>query len=122
MGGLNCFDIDHEDQHKVITVGQERKITFWDLQKTNSDKVVESSPFNGETDELFSVALSSDNKIVATGGSLGIVRIWEYPSMKFLTECKGHSNDITCLKFSPDNKQLISTGNDGLILVWNIFL
>jgi hypothetical protein len=33
MGGLNGFCIHPADQSKVITVGQERSITYWDMKK-----------------------------------------------------------------------------------------
>lgn len=53
---------------------------------------------------------------------LGIVRIYDYESGSFITDCRGHSNAVTCVKFAPDDKQVISTGRDGLVIVWNVFL
>ena len=43
--------------------------------------IYESSPYPGETDELFAVSVSPDGKFFATGGSLGIVRVWRYPAV-----------------------------------------
>lgn len=53
---------------------------------------------------------------------MGIVRIYDYGSGAFITECRAHSNSITSVKFSPDDKQIVSTGRDGLVAVWNYFL
>lgn len=121
MGGINCFAISPEDEQKVVTVGQERSVTFWDLRKSNAEQILESSPVPGESDELFCVSVSCDGQLFATGGSLGTVRVWDYNTGECLNESKGHSNTITSIAFSPDNKQLISTGRDGLVLVWNLF-
>jgi hypothetical protein len=33
MGGINCFAIAPLDNNKFLSVGQERKITYWDLRK-----------------------------------------------------------------------------------------
>jgi WD40 repeat protein len=33
MGGVNGFSIAPSDQNKFVSVGQERKITYWDLRK-----------------------------------------------------------------------------------------
>jgi hypothetical protein len=34
MGGVNDFSIAPSDNNKFLSVGQERKITYWDLRKT----------------------------------------------------------------------------------------
>lgn len=121
MGGINSFAFHPEDQNKILSVGQERKITYWDLQKSEADALVDSSTNPNESDEQFSVDISKDGKYFATGGALGILRIWDYSEGKIVCENAGHSNTITTVKFTPDGKQIISTGRDGLVLVWNIF-
>jgi len=122
MGGVNCFSIAPSDNNKFVSVGQERKITYWDLRKSNPEVVLESSPYRGESDELISICVSNNNKYFVTGGQLGIVRIYDFSSGDFITECRAHSNNITSVRFSPDDKQIISTGRDGLVVVWNFFL
>jgi WD40 repeat protein len=69
-----------------------------------------------------SIAISHNNKYFATGGSLGVVRLYDFSNGLFITECRAHSSMVTCVKFSPDDKQLVSTGRDGLVIVWNFFL
>ncbi len=66
--------------------------------------LLESSPYHGESDELFSVSISHNNKYFATGGQLGILRIYHFETGKFITEKRGHSNSITSVRFSPDDK------------------
>ena len=83
---------------------------------------MESSPYKGESDELMSIAISSNNKYFVTGGALGVVRIYDFSNGAFLNECRAHSSSVTCVKFSPDAKQIVSTGRDGLVVVWNFFL
>ena len=83
---------------------------------------MESSPYKGESDELMSIAVSSNNKYFATGGALGVVRIYEFATGAFITVCRAHSSCITCVRFSPDDRQLVSTARDGLVVVWNFFL
>jgi len=53
---------------------------------------------------------------------MGIVRIYDYQTGGFVTDCRAHSNSILSLRFSPDGKQIVSTGQDGLIAIWNVFL
>ena len=122
MGGLNSFAIAPLDNNKFLTVGQERKITYWDLRKTQPEVVLESSPYKEETDELNSIAISRNNKYFVVGGALGILRIFEFSNGRFVDDCRAHSNSISSVAFSPDDKQIISTGKDGLVAVWNVFL
>jgi len=122
MGGINAFAIAPLDNNKYISVGQEKKITYWDLRKANPEAVLESSPYRGETDELNAIAISNSNKYFVTGGQAGVVRLYDFASGTFIVDCKAHSRAITSLAFSADDRQVISTGRDGLVAVWNIFL
>lgn len=121
MGGINSFTFHPENQNKVLSVGQERKVTYWDLQKSDEEAVINSSSNPSESDELFSIDISKDGSLFVTGGALGVLRIWDYNEGRCISEHSGHSNTITSVKFTPDGKQIISTGRDGLVLVWNIF-
>jgi WD40 repeat protein len=68
------------------------------------------------------VDVSHNNKHFVTGGTMGIVRLYEFSSGKFVAEKRSHSNTVTCVKFTPDDKQIVSTGRDGLVIVWNCFV
>ena len=105
-----------------MSVGQERKITYWDLRKSQPEVILESSPFKGDSDELMSVCISHNNKYFVTGGMSGVVRVYDFSNGTFIADCKAHSNTVTCVKFSSDDKQIVSTGKDGLVVVWNFFL
>ena len=76
MGGINCFAMSPLDNNKYISVGQERKITYWDLKRVNAEAVLDSSPFKGESEELNTVAISHNNKYFAVGGAIGVLRIY----------------------------------------------
>ena len=104
MGGVNNFSIASQDNNRYISVGQERKITYWDLRKTQPEQILESSPFKGESDELMSISISHNNKYFVTAGQLGIVRIYDFLTGAFITECRAHSNSVTSVRFSPDDK------------------
>jgi WD40 repeat protein len=78
MGGINSFALAPLDNNKFLSVGQERKITYWDLRKAYAETILESSPYKGESDELNSVAISNSNKYFAVGGVSGVLRLFEF--------------------------------------------
>jgi WD40 repeat protein len=74
------------------------------------------TPLQQSKDEMLAVAFSADGKWLATGGTDGIVRVFEGTTPK--TELKGHSDWITSLAFSPDGKLLASASADKTARVW----
>ena len=105
------------DEMSVVTIGSERKLTFWHLSEQNAVHVVPGA----HDAEGLCLCLSHDNSLIATGGADERVRLWTYPDGQPLAVGEGHSGRIVDVKFSPDDKQLISVGADGNIFVYNVF-
>ena len=118
MGGINGIALT-KDQTLVITVGQEKRATFWDLRDQNPKTVKDLSP--DLSDEAHKVVVSHSGRYLATGGTAQLLKIWDVETMELIASQEGHSGGIMDLKFSPDDKQLVSVGEDGIILVWNIY-
>jgi WD40 repeat protein len=118
-GGVNNFRINPIDENIVISVGQDRKITHWDLRYPQPIKIISSNPYGkiDQADELFGLAISNDGHYVSTGGALGIIRTYDLTnSLGFVGEYFAHSKTCSGLAYTYDNKYLISTGHDSLIL------
>jgi WD40 repeat protein len=72
------------------------------------------------TGHIFSVAISSDDRLLASGGEDRTVRIWDRKTGHCLLRLQGHSARIWSVVFSPDNRLLISAGHDQTIRIWDI--
>lgn len=99
----------------VLSVGQERKLTYWDMRQTDPINLV---PIGREQ---LCVCASSNGNVVAVGGVDAIVRLYDTLEYALLAECVGHSDAVLALMFSPDDRQLVSTGADGCVLIWNVY-
>ena len=66
------------------------------------------------------VRISYDNKLLATGGDDGILRIWTFPDLNAVHEIEAHEKEIDDIEFSPDNTKAVSISKDARALVWDI--
>ena len=89
-----------------------RRVNFAGANLTDSD-------FIKVFGTLFAVAFSPDGKLLATGGSDGVVRCWEVTSGREILTCKGHSSWVRSVAFSPDGKTLASGSSDKSIKLWD---
>ncbi|XP_055681044.1 prolactin regulatory element-binding protein isoform X2 [Lutzomyia longipalpis] len=66
------------------------------------------------------VRLSLDCKVMATGGTDGRLRLWNFPRMTKLRDIAAHSKELDDLDFSPDGKLVVSIAKDGLGVIWDV--
>nr|SVE72997.1 EOG090X07XQ [Ceriodaphnia reticulata] len=65
------------------------------------------------------VKISSNGKLMATGGCDGYLRLWQFPTFKPLRDIKAHEKEIDDVDFSPDCQKVVSVSKDGCAFVWN---
>lgn len=66
----------------------------------------------GHSDKVRSVAFSKDGRMLASGGSDFVIKLWDIPTGKEVRTLTGHLASVVALAFSPDGKLLASRGKD----------
>ncbi|MDB6026814.1 MAG: repeat protein [Verrucomicrobiales bacterium] len=74
----------------------------------------------GHKDILYSLALSPDGKILATGGYDQKIILWDTATGKEIKTLKGHNGCVFGLAFRPDGKILASASGDRTVKLWNV--
>lgn len=105
-----------QDESQLLTVGSDRKITYWDATDCSTIREIEGS----KTAEIHSVDISPNGELFVTGGGDRILKLWSYDEGQCLKLGLGHSGGITRAKFSPDGTRLVSVGDEGTIMVWKL--
>ena len=74
----------------------------------------------GHNKKVSSVAITSDNKYIVSGGEDNTVRIWNLKDRTQEAVLEGHSDSVISLAITSDSKYIVSCGNDKTVRIWNL--
>ncbi|CAG8773751.1 8989_t:CDS:2, partial [Racocetra persica] len=80
----------------------------------------EVKKFDGHTNHVLALAVSSDENYMVSGGSDKKINIWSAKDDKLLKCFTQHKDSVSGLVFRKGNNQLYSASQDRTIKVWNI--
>ena len=69
---------------------------------------------------VWSVAFSSDGKLLATGDNSGQVNVWNLQNHQAVTQLHADSDSVYTVQFSPNNQILAGAGYAGKVKLWNV--
>ena len=84
--------------------------------KFNGEKYLE---WETDRQEVGVLAISPDERVLATAGRRGSVSLWSLETGKLLKQWSAHTKTVTSLHFSPDSSSLLTTG-DGKAYRWDL--
>jgi WD40 repeat protein/serine/threonine protein kinase len=69
---------------------------------------------------VLSLAVSPDGKWVASGNSLGTVRVWPLAAPKQVRTYHWHPTTVTSLSFNHNATRLVSAGHENYFVIWDL--
>ena len=70
---------------------------------------------------LYSLAVSPDSKLIASGGDDDYIILWNTRDGTQLKKLKGHMKSISYILFSDDSKRIIAGDYGGNIHIWDFY-
>ncbi|MEW6436900.1 MAG: WD40 repeat domain-containing protein [Pseudomonadota bacterium] len=74
-------------------------------------------PLFKKAGSIWSVAVSPDQSLIASGNSDNAVRIWDAKTYRLIRSIFGHKSDVTAVAYAPDGHTLAS-GSDHFVKIW----
>ncbi len=114
------------DGQQLASAGNEGKVILWDVAggKQSAEFIAEPpTPANSPPKlplVVHALAYSPDGKLLATGGSDGIIHLLNPADGKVVRSLPGHTSAITALTFHPAGAVLASSSKDGKVILWDV--
>jgi WD40 repeat protein len=109
------------DGHWLVSAHQDGKLILWDVINSRQQRMFDSL-HKGEA--VFSVSISSDGKLLASGGGDNSIVILKMPSLEVLDRLDEHRDRVQSVAFIPDNnlglRLLASGGIDNRVKLFEI--
>lgn len=103
------------DGRRVLASGEGGVINLWSLAPATSTSLALDA---GASNDLRTVALSPDGRLVATGSSAGTAAIYDVATGLRLRAFAGHTARVTSVAFA--GAALVSASEDGSAAVWDV--
>jgi WD40 repeat protein len=106
---------------KLVTASFDKTIRVWNPKTGREERKILGQIGAGNEGLIFSIALSPDGKLLASGGFFlpnHKIRLYDFQTGEQLQTLKGHENVVQDLAFSPDGRWLASGSNDKTVRLW----
>jgi len=124
--------------HEYVAVATGNKVTFWDITNGEMNEALTlQTPTEDESVRVLSLAVASNNSVLAVGSDDGNVTVWDLNTraMKFhkcsygdeqtnersvCNESGSGDTDIRGITFTANGKQLITGSSDNRAWLWDV--
>ena len=76
--------------------------------------------FAGHSDDVKSIAITSNSETVVTGGYDGKVCVWDLSNFSLLAQFENHGLSVLSVVISSNDEYAISSSLDKTVFIWNL--
>ncbi|XP_074454376.1 transducin beta-like protein 3 [Larus michahellis] len=128
VGAVSCSRLK---ESFIVTSSQDCTIKIWNIPESLTSKAkaaLISSPEilhakvteRGHDKDINSVAVSPNDKLIATGSQDRLAKLWSCSDCSLLGVFTGHKRGIWCVQFSPVDQILATSSADGTLKLWGL--
>jgi hypothetical protein len=118
---VKLWDVASGQELRTLKSGNSNKTVINMSGSESADDVPARMKIMGDRAEgIWSVALSPDDKILASGSTDRTIRLWDVATGQELRTLTGHEDRVTSVLFSPNGKTLASASDDETVKLWQV--
>ncbi len=108
-------DLEISDDGTKLVAAVRNLVKSWDV-----NTLQEIRSIKGPRLDINSIAISPDNRTVATANKEGTIMLFDVVTGRRISTLEGHSGWVLSLSFSPDGQYLYSGAEDKMVKVWTL--
>jgi WD40 repeat protein len=102
-------------QRQVITASHDFFIKFWDINKGDISRSINSKS------KVFDMHISRSETHVVSGHNDCSVKIWNTRTKDMVFQLEdAHADPVSCVRFTPDEMTIVSMSKDDCLKVWDL--
>ncbi|KAI4890463.1 hypothetical protein NFI96_025586 [Prochilodus magdalenae] len=123
VGSISCSRLK---KAFLVSGSQDCTIKIWDLPDELPAVGEEPAQLSaritekGHDKDVNSVAVSPNDKLIASGSQDRTAKLWSLADMSLLGVFRGHRRGVWCLQFSPVDQVLATASADGSVKLWGL--
>ena len=106
-----------EDDRSVVVAFDHKQIHRWNTHEREI-----TGTYSGHSGEVYSLSISPNRKLLASGSKDNTIRIWDLESCTERKTLRGSPGRINDIRFSNDGEHLFSGNSEGEVAYWGVQL
>lgn len=122
---ITCLVISPDNKH-VFSGSKDCSIIKWNIETGKKVHIIHGGrkgteeSHKGHTAHILCIAISSDNKYLASGCRNKLIHIWDPEDCHLIHTFKGHRDAVSGLAFRTGSHDLFSASHDRAVKIWNL--
>lgn len=115
------------DGHYLASGSIDQTLCLWDVARVlalgRTETPVEGQTYHrlqGHTSWVNTIAFSPNDRVLASGGYEGTIRLWDLDTLRTAHVLRGHASWVESIAFHPDGHYLASGSMDQTVRLWDL--
>lgn len=104
-------------KERMLVCGGTDGLQLWDTEKGER---VETFAKEGDDNEVTTIAINPDQRLLASGRNDGLVHLWDLNTLKIVNTIDWHFSQLKTVAFTPDGRTLATVAGENVIGVWDV--